>query len=73
MSATTRWDSTDAESVLAAILDQPLCVSCIVERSGVVRMRVESILRALRTTLGIGWMQWSCAACQEPGDIYRLA
>jgi hypothetical protein len=59
--------------VLAAVLDEPLCVSCIVERSGVARTRVESILRALGTTLGMGWMRWLCAACQEPGDIYRLA
>jgi hypothetical protein len=70
---TTRWDATVAESVLAAILDEPLCVSCIVERSGVARVRVESILEALGPTLEIGWMRWSCAACKEAADIYRLS
>jgi hypothetical protein len=70
--ATTRWDVTDAESVLTAILDQPLCVPCIAERAGVAQARVESILEALGPTLQIGWMRWSCAACKEPGDIYRL-
>jgi hypothetical protein len=70
--ATIRWDSTTAETVLAAILDQPLCIPCIVERSGVPRTHVESILEALGPTLEIGWMRWWCAACKEAGDIYRL-
>ena len=67
-----RWDVTDAEAVLAAILDHPLCVPCIVEGSGVILARVESILQALGPTLEIGWMQWLCAACKEMGDVYRL-
>ena len=67
-----RWDMADAESVLAAILDQPLCMPCIVEGSGVTLARVESILRALGPMLEIGWMRWLCAACKQMGDVYRL-
>jgi len=70
--ARARWGVTDAEGVLALIIQQSLCVPCIVERSEITPARVESILSALGETLGIRWMLWSCAACNQTRDVFRL-
>jgi len=48
-----RWETTDAEGVLAVIQRQSLCVPCIVERSQVSPGLLQSILVALSEPLEI--------------------
>jgi hypothetical protein len=67
-----RWETTDAEGVLAVIHRQSLCVPCIVERSQVSQDYVESILVALSEPLESRQSLRSCGTCGQPQDVFRL-
>jgi hypothetical protein len=67
-----RWETADAEGVLAVIYRQSLCVLCIVERSQISQDCVESILVALGEPLEIRRSLRPCGTCGQPQDVFRL-
>jgi hypothetical protein len=67
-----RWETADAEGVLAVIHRQSLCVPCIVERSQVSQDCVQSILVALGEPLEIRRSLRPCGTCGQPQDVFRL-
>ncbi len=66
-----RWTPDDVRLVSAA-LTTPLCVACIVGRTGVTRVRVEAILAMLDGTRKVPRGLAMCSACGETRELFWL-
>jgi len=67
-----RWDPNDAQLVVAAIGKGPLCVGCIIKRTGVTKARVDAIVAMLGETLRVERGLAVCSACLIAKEVFRL-
>jgi hypothetical protein len=61
----------DAELVVVAIATEPLCVKCLVKKTGVATLRVERALATIRRILTVR-RRSICHACLDGGTVFRL-
>jgi hypothetical protein len=58
--------------VTALILERPLCLSCIAERSEVSKERAEATLKAIGGALVLRSTTGRCAACEETTTVHSI-
>lgn len=66
-----RWTDDDVRLISDA-LTEPLCVACIVSRTGVTKTRVEVILEILDGLRKVPHGLATCSACGEPRELFWL-
>lgn len=71
--ATHHWDPSDANLVSTTIRERLLCVPCIVERTGVTRVRVGAILTTFTETRVVQRELAPCQACGVRREVFRLS
>jgi CheY-like chemotaxis protein len=71
-SAMPALDENDARLITRAITDGPVCVPCIVARTGVPRARAERILATLGETLNVSRDVMVCEGCTLTREAFKL-
>ena len=59
--------------IAAAILSQPVCVPCLVEKTGIPVSRVRGFLARIPATVELTVTVGPCAECQRETTTYRIA
>ena len=62
-----------AALITALIVDRPLCLSCIADKSGVTAERVSEALRAIGSALALTSRTDRCSACDSTTTTYAIA
>ena len=62
-----------AALITALIVDRPLCLSCISDKSGVAVEGVSEALHAIGTALALTSGTDRCAACGATATVYAVA
>jgi hypothetical protein len=63
---------SDPEIVVAAMSTGPLCMKCLVKKTGIPRARVEGILSTLARVVAVR-RRAICHACLDGGTVFRVA
>lgn len=66
-------DSDDLQLVSVAITTEALCVTCIMQRVGVTRVRTLEAITALATAVRITRTRTLCDSCFIFSEVFRLA
>jgi hypothetical protein len=61
-----------AALITALIVDRPLCLSCIADKSGVTVERVSEVLHAIGSALALTRRTDRCAACGTATTTYAV-
>ena len=64
---------TQAALITALIVDRPLCLSCIADKSGATVERVSEALHAIGSALALTSRTDRCAACGTTTTVYAVA
>jgi hypothetical protein len=58
--------------IAVLIIDRPLCVKCISDKSGLTTSNVESYLDRVRRTVSVERGIDLCRRCGKYGDVYSI-
>jgi hypothetical protein len=59
--------------VAVLIMERPLCVTCISEKSGITIAETEALLTRIEGTVSLTLATDRCRACGEPTEVYWLS
>ena len=59
--------------VAVLIMERPLCVNCISEKSGMTTAETEALLTRIEGAVSLTRNRDRCRACGEPSEVYWMS